>query len=246
MLSIRLEIDQIDYEKSLGNLLPPVVEKCRAKSSPSEPEKLLRRLGPDAVPVAQKLLGYLGDKGRDAVIVWLVEDRREDLTAAANRYLEEALPGGVIRIGGLRAEDRPGPRLGVLAYGVRIDYAALLKSPLVESGVASLGNDNPFLKGAAKFALQMGAKMSPETLEKQGIALLSSDAVKAKLLTGLSEGLEKMGLVVRFRDMALKTDDAAPPAQPKPAGDQGLIPDAIEDFLLDALCALLRDTVKGK
>ena len=246
MVNIRLEIERIDYEKSVEKLLPRIVDSCAQKEKPGELERFVRKLGPDTVPVTKKLLRYLDDEVKDQIIVWLVSAHGEGLTETANEYLAELLPGPAVRLGALLAQDRPGPRLALLAERVRIDYAALLQSPLAASGVEQLGTESGLLKGAAKLALQMGARLSPDALEKQGIALLGSERVKPRLLSAFSEGLEQMGLFVRFRDMALRNDSVIelPAAlEQTPAKDEGLIPDAFEEPLTDAVCAWLRDTV---
>ncbi len=241
MVSIQLKLDSIDYEKSIENLLPRVVDSCVSAPAPSELEKLIGKLGNDCVPVAKKLLRYLDNDLKDQIIVWLVDSHAESITKAANQYLEEILPGKVVYIGSLRADDLPGSRLSLHALQVQIDYAALLNSQLITSGVRRLGSDGGLLQGAARFALQMGSLIRQENLEKQGITLLSSDHVKPRLLSALSQAAAKAGLAVRFSDMVISPDTAGVPAVKRSSGDEGLIPDRFEDALMDALVAWLRE-----
>ena len=125
----------------------------------------------------------------------------------------------------------------------RIDYhqcvEALLSSPLVADGVERLGETNSFLKGAAKLALQMGAHMSPENLEKQGVALLNAKKIKEKLKTALADALRQVGLDVEIEDVVAETANVIELPE-TPHADEGLIPDAFEDELMDALVKQLR------
>ena len=241
MLNIRLEIEQIDYERSLEQLLPKAVAACAAKDSPGELDKFLAKLGSDAVPVVKRLLGYLDVAVRDEIVVWLIDTHAGELAAAANGYLTGLIPGA-IQIGGFCAEDQEGSRLALMALQVKADYAALLGSPTLKASINQLGA----LKGPAKLVMQMGTNMPPERLEKHGIALLSSEHVKPKLLKALSDALGNAGLAVTFCDMLLETSDVIQlpdRIEESAAKQKGLIPDAFEEALMDAVVAWLRDTI---
>lgn len=238
MLTIRLELQSIDYERSVAGLLPMVVERCAAKASPGPLEKFMARLGTDAVPVAERLLNYLGDDAKDRLIVWLLTSHEEALRGSFNGYLEQILPGGVVRVGRLGAEDREGSRLMLRASRVEVDYRGLLASPLLSAGVEHLG-----MKGAAALALRVGSMLPPEQLEKQGLALLGSEGVKAGLLSAMTGALEKIGLFVTPWDLYVGPD-SGPEEEAGSAGTdaRGLFPGQLEDALLDALAAYLKET----
>ena len=87
------------------------------------------------------------------------------------------------------------------------------------------------------FALQMASKASPEALEKQGIALLSSDRVKPKLLSALSGAFSKIGLTAEPGDLSVRPGEG--PA-PKSSAEGGL-PEALKSALMDAVIAFLKD-----
>ena len=245
MVTIRLEIERIDYEKSIELLLPQVIDRCSKAKEPGELEKFIAKLGSDAVPVTKKLLGYLADTVKDEIIVWLADVHREKLVKASNQALEGLCAGKAICIGDLSAVDRPGPRLAIQASEVSIDYPALLKSPLMESAIDQIGADGSIKKGAARVAVDLGSRINLENLEKRAVTLLTTERVKGKLLTALSEALIKIGLVVAFRDLILWTD-AAPALYNESdtsLKDEGLFPDSFEDPLMDALCAYLKDSL---
>lgn len=238
MLNGTLEIEAVDYERSLAGLLPLLVDKYRDRPGSGELGKLLDRLGEDVVPVARKLLSYLSPDDKDRVMVALLNANREKLVESANRHLSSLLP---ITIGTLWAQDREGSRLSLFCAGVEVDYPALLNSPLLEQGVDKLGAEGGFLKGAARLALQM---MSPEAIEKQGVALLGSESMKATLLPRFTEALARVGLHVTLRDLVLTSAEGVSSPVPAPALSGGFLPDEVQDVVLDALTAYLRDSAR--
>ena len=81
---------------------------------------------------------------------------------------------------------------------------------------------------------------SPATIEKQAINILASDLVKPKILSALSDALQKIGLIVTLQNMIVReeTDTEQTVASKK---DEGYLPDAIEDQLMDAVIAWMKD-----
>ncbi len=230
---IRLEVQEINYEKCFENLIPKMIEDCRSQTELSELEKLLVKLGDDAVPVMEKLLGYFKTDDRDQMLIWLLEDNQEMFVSTANERMNEVFSGDAIAIGGLYGQDHPGPSITLYVAQVSIDYNKLFDSPMFSGAIG----------GAAKIALQIS---NPEALENTGIKLLSSDLVKPKLISVLSDSLQNAGLAITISDVEVMDDSAAEMPVPlrDPAKDEGLLPDAIEDQILDAIAAWLKDSLQ--
>ncbi len=240
MLGIRLEIERVNYEKCVEALLPSLVEHCAVKENPNELDKFLAMLGADAAPAACAVLEEMDADGRDRMVVWLVGAHEERMRNSANRHLAELTGGPIIRIGRLVAQDRPGSRLSLQALQVGIDYRALLASPIVGDGIESIGSEHGVLKGAAKLAVQMGAHMSPASLEKYSVALLNSEKIKSRLMSVLADALRQAGLDVTLADFIVESTDAIELPEALPSPVEGAIPDAFEDALLGALAARVR------
>ena len=237
MINFTVYIEKIDYEKSIENLLPQIAAEFSAKKARGGLEQFIVRLGNDAVPVSKKLLGYMDDSLKDGLTVWMAESRQAQIVGTVNQHLNALFGESVMKIGAVTAEDRPGTKLALYVSRVDIDYAALMKSPAVSSALDQIGGNSGFLKGAAMFALQMASKASPEALEKQGIALLSSDRVKPKLLSALSGAFSRIGLTAELGDLSVRPGEG--PA-PKSSGD-GSLPEALKSALMDAVIAFLKD-----
>lgn len=241
MLRIDLDIARIDYEGALELLLPPFLARCAEAPSPGELEKLVRKLGGDALPVAKRLLRYLDTDLKDALVVSLVNRYRGELAAAVNGLLDREVPVGSARIGSLFAQDLPGPRLLLRAEGVSLDYAALLGSQKVADALEQALRGDEILLGAARLLVRTAALLPAERLEKQAVSLLSADKVRQKLLAAVTERLERQSFPAVFRDVQIHSlEKAAPasPAEPEP------IPPALTEALTDALAAFLRDAAR--
>ena len=75
--------------------------------------------------------------------------------------------------------------------------------------------------------------------------LLSSDYVKSKLISALSDSLNKAGLDITLSDVVVSADNGEGkiPRITDPDKDEGLLPNAIEDKIIDALVAWLKQTL---
>ena len=232
MLKICFEVQEIDYGKIFESLIPQLTEECRSKADPTELEKLLVRLGDDTVPVVEKLIGFLDTDTRDQIIVWLLEDQQDTIVSSANAAMQELLGGDAIVIGALYALDEPGTKISLHALQVKTDSKKLVESPAL-TGVAG---------GAAKLAFRIA---KAETIEKEAIKLLSSDLVKPELISVLSDSLHEAGLHLTLSDVVISEDSGTEtiPRMTDPEKDEGLLPDAIEDKIIDALVSWLKETL---
>ena len=238
MLSIRLEIEKINYPKCVEALLPPLVEHCAAKTHPNELDRFLAGLGAEAVSAACAVLDRMDTDERDQMVVWLAGSHEERMRNSANRHLSELLGGALIEIGRLIAVDRPGSRISLQAAQVRIDYPALLKSPVVRDGIDQIGNENAILKGAAKLAVQMGSRMPAQSLEKYCLSLLNAGKVKGRLMPVLADGLRQAGLDITLTDMVVESDDVIRLPETLPDASCSA---AFEQKLMDSLAAWVRE-----
>lgn len=230
MIKISFEVQEINYEKSFESLIKQLAEECRANPEPTELEKLIVRLGDDTVPLVEKLLGYLDTDTRDQMIVWLLETLHDDLVSSANTAMHDMLGGDAIVIGALYALDKPGPKISLHAVQVKTDSKQLIESPALTG----------LIGGAAKLAFRIA---KAETIEKEAVKLLSSDLVKPKLISVLSDSLREAGLHITLSDVVITEDSGTEeiPRMMDPDKDEGLLPDAIEDKIIDALVAWLKE-----
>ena len=229
MVKISIEVKEINYEKSFDSLITQLIKECRAKADPTEIEKLITRLGGDTIQVANKLIGFLDTDTRDQIIVWLLESQHDTIVSSVNEAMHDMLGGDAVVIGALYAQDEPGPKISLHAARVKTDSKQLVESPAL-TGIVG---------GAAKLVFSL---TDPKTIEKEAIKLLSSDYVKPKLISMLSDSLHEAGLYITLKDIVISEDSGkeAIPRMMDPEKDEGLLPDVLEDKIIDAFVAWLR------
>lgn len=233
MIKIRFELHEINYEKSIESLITQLIGECRKKANPNEVEKLITRLGGDTIQVANKLIGFMDTDTRDQIIVWLIESQRDIIVSSLNKAMHDALGSDAVVIGDLYAQDEPGTKIALNAVRVKTDSKQLVESPAL-TGIGG---------GVAKLAFWL---TDSETIEKEGVKLLSSEYVKPKLISTLSDGLHEAGLSITLEDIVIEEDSGKDeiPRMTDPEKDEGMIPDALEDKIIDAFVAWLRGMIK--
>ena len=233
MIKISFDVQEINYEKCFESLIPQLTQELRSSKNPAELEKLIIRLGDDLVPVVNKLVGFLDTDTRDQIIVWMVEEMQDTIVDSVNKALHDYLGVDAVIIGTLYAQDQPGTRISLHAGQVRTDSTQLTDSPAL-TGI---------IGGIAKFAFMFS---DPGAVEKDVINLLSSEYVKPKIISTLSDGLHKAGLQVTVSDILVSEDTGKGkiPRMKDPEKDEGMLPDVIEDKIIDALVAWLKGTLK--
>ena len=179
--------------------------------------------------MANKLIGFLDTDTRDQIIVWLLESQHDTIVSSVNEAMHDMLGGDAVVIGALYAQDEPGPKISLHAARVKTDSKQLVESPAL-TGIVG---------GAAKLVFSL---TDPKTIEKEAIKLLSSDYVKPKLISMLSDSLHEAGLYITLKDIVISEDSGkeAIPRMMDPEKDEGLLPDALEDKIIDAFVAWLR------
>ena len=233
MIKISLEVQEINYEKCFENLIPQLTKDFKSSTDPTEIDKLIIRLGDDLVPVVNRLVGFMDTDTRDQILVWMVEEMQDTIVDSVNKALHDYLGVDAVIIGTLYAQDQPGTRISLHAGQVRTDSTQLTDSPAL-TGI---------IGGIAKFAFMFS---DPGAVEKDVINLLSSEYVKPKIISTLSDGLHKAGLQVTVSDILVSEDTGKGkiPRMKDPEKDEGLLPDVIEDKIIDALVAWLKGTLK--
>lgn len=232
MIKISFEVQTINYEKCFRSLIPKLTEAYRSNQEPGELDKLIIKLGDDIVPMAEKLLSFLDIDTRDQIIVWLVEKQQDTIVSSVNKALHDLLGGDAVVIGNIYAQDHPGTKISLHAGQVKTDSKKLIDSPVL-TGITG---------GVAKLAFMIS---DAETIEKDVVSLLSSDYVKPKLITTLTDSLQKAGIYITLNDVVIREDSGKEqiPRMTDPEKDEGLLPDVIEDKILDALVAWLKKTI---
>ena len=230
MIKISFKMKAIDYEKSFESLLPQLTEDCKSRAEdPTTLDKFIIKLGDDFVPVVNKLISYLDTDTRDQIVVWLIEELEEMIVGTLNKALVDMLGADAIVIGNIYALDEPGAKISLHAARIKTDSKKLADSPALTG----------FTGGLAKMIFSL---TDPDTIETEAVGLLSSDYVKSQLITTLSDSLHEAGVHITLSDIVISqySGEEEIPRIADPGEDEGHLPAAIEDPIIDALVEWLK------
>lgn len=254
MINGKITITSVDYEKSFQSLLPKLIQKCGDMENPGLAIRFINKMGTDSLPVVLKIMRYMSDAEKEALLLAIIDSNRIQITEALNKFLADHDFGNAVQIGDISAvkmENEEG--FSLVATGVKIDYDALLKTRLVSENIDSyadraaekFGIGAGFLKLAGRGVLRAGAKAAPGTIEQKAVDLLSKDGNREKVPAVLNEGLEKNGLYLEMNDFVLMhtADEGTDPNVIDEVRDSKLhLPESVEESLLDAVVAYLKET----
>ncbi|MDO5338094.1 MAG: hypothetical protein Q4E89_11695 [Eubacteriales bacterium] len=256
MINGKMMITDINYEANLEGMFPFLLLKIQSAQHPGTTFKFLNKMGEDSLAIVVKLLEYMSESEKEALLLWLFDTFREQIKDVLNQFLESREFGNAVQIGEIRLAKDEYDGLSLAVSRVRLDYSMLIKSSLVTQNIDSYADrltEKFGIKGAgffAKAALQVGAKAMPEQIEKKGVDILNRPDVNAKITEALTEGLRRQGLCLKIKGIVLLQDEKTKHPYDSAIIDEEdvekktmfQLPEKVEDSLIEALVRYLRDT----
>ncbi len=220
MLNADIEIQKIDYEKSVKNLLGRIMPKLKDKPEAGMAVRLLQKLGNEAPDVFCNLIRYMPAQGKAKLICELVSQYQEKLTRMVNDALSFHELGKNIVLGSMFFQ-ASGEGLLIFARNVKVNYSGILDNEAVQKKVEHTVQqyaDNSFLKNHPKLvgllkenanvAAKAAAVLGPEAIEKKALKIIESPENKEKMRVLLENVLEQEGLVLKIGQIhILETDE---------------------------------------
>ena len=231
MFSGKVTIESVDYERTLQGLFPILFENKDSDELPMLIRKVLNKMDGDLLPILLKLIGYMSETEKEAMLLWGLDNYKEQIISWGMQFLRENNIGDAVKfekINIVKTEGSVGFTLEV--FDVQLDYDALKKStqwllfgPLkyVEKYASGLGMfifNNQFVNTIPVDALIDFLQEKGFYLKIQDIVLMR-DKKDARLHDWQTVGMEINNMQTSFK-----------------------MPEKIEDILLDAVVNYLKDT----
>lgn len=231
MFSGKVTIERVDYERSLQELFPVLLEKSESAELPMLIRKVLNKMNGDLLPVLLKLIGYMSENEKEALLLWALNNYKEQIISWLMQLLHDQNLSDAVRfekISIVKTEGSAGFTLE--AFDVQLDFDALKNST------------QWFLFGPLKYV----EKYAPGI----GLPIFNNRCVNAISVDALTIFLQKKGLYLKIRDIVLvQNKKDARLHDTKIVGmetnDMQIgfkLPEKIEDSLLDAVINYLKDT----
>lgn len=255
MINVRINISEIDYEKSFASLFPVGIEKCRKMENPNLAVRFLLKMGDASMTAALGVLNLMAEKSKGELLCGLVNLYGREILSALNGLLQKDELGKNICIGDLyMAQDLEG-RLSLIGKNIKVDYSGLMKNETVKQKIGNYagktikktifgGSDTlrKVVEDTAGSVAEFAVGMAPDMAEKKALSVMNQNENKNRLLHMAEQVLEEKGLCVKLEDFAMVQEAAMENkivVNDKQKRNLELSP-ALENELLDAVAGYLK------
>ena len=215
MINVRINISEIDYEKSFANLFPVGIEKCRKMDNPNLAVRFLLKMGDASMTAALGILNMMEEKSKGELLCGLVNLYCREILSALNELLQKDELGRTICISDIyMAQDSEG-RLSLEGRNIRVDYSGLMKNDTVKQKIGDYagkkikktifgGSDvlRKVVEDTAGSVAEFAVGAAPDMAEKKVLSVMNKEENKNRLLHMAEQVLEERGLFVGLEDFA--------------------------------------------
>lgn len=229
MFDISCKIRTVDFDSTLHNLYPRILEKSSVESERHLLFRLLAELGGDGGGILARLTGFADEDDKRYLLCRCIEAFSPELTGLLNRKLRENDIGKCFSVGALIPELKDAS-ITLYAQNTAVDYPAFMEQLRQRTPGGFLGQ--------ALLRLINSAMKSGNTDQK--IIRLAGNAIVQAIVTNtLSSALRKQGICVELDGISIQPAESN---TPQPAMAAPLPDQRIEAILVKALAAYLRHT----
>lgn len=235
MIDIQLEIQSIDYKKTIAGLCSMLPDMCSRNENPGLPERFVLKMGTGLEKMACGFADTMPDETKAELLCSLVGEYNEKITALLHQQLEKNGAGGFLHIGGIAAAMKQEGkslyaeggtalecqiaqtgRMILRADFIKIDYRKLAESSLFRDLITNLAEKyagvfqelcSLLFMGVAGF---LAGSFSKET-EKLLVKILQKKKNRKLLLDRLEHALQEKNIWIELSDYSIERykDDEA-------------------------------------
>lgn len=213
MIHVRINISEIDYEKSFANLFPMGMQKCRKMENSNLAVRFLLKTGDASMAAALGILNLMDEKSKGELLFELVNLYCREILSALDGLLQKDELGRNICIGDIyMAQDSEG-RLSLIGRNIKVDYSGLMKNNSVKQKIGDYagktikktifgGSDTlrKVVEETAGSVAEFAVGVAPDMAEKKVLSVMNKEENKNRLLHMAEQVLEERGLCVRLED----------------------------------------------
>lgn len=213
MISVKITISEIDYEKSFVNLFPIGMQKCREIENPNLAVRFLLKTGDAFMTAALGILNLMGEKSKSELLCGLVNLYCREILSALNGLLQKDEMGRTICIGDIyMAQDSEG-RLSLAGRNIQVDYGSLMKNDTVKQKISDYAGKvikKTMFRGSDVFrkvvedtvgsVAEFAVGAAPNMAEKKILSVMNKEKNKNRLLHMAEQILAEKELCVRLED----------------------------------------------
>ena len=215
MVTVKIDIGKIDYEKNFKELFPVVMKKLEIVENKNLALRFLMKMGEASMTAVLGILGRLDERAKGEILCGIIRLYGQEIVSRLNETLEKDEIGRNINITQiLLLQD--GEKMELYAYGAKINYRGLLDNQDIQKKVKDAAeNMAQGLGGLFQEAIgnnvgklaKAAARIAPGEVERVGLNLLQKENVKRKLLALSEKALHDKGVWLDLIDFNIEQID---------------------------------------
>lgn len=215
LITVKIEIGTIDYEKSFKELFPIAMKKLEMIENKNLVLRFLVKMGEESMTAVLGILEKLDDWSKGEILCCIIRLYGEEIVAKLNEMLAKDAIGKNMEINRIFLVQKE-EHMELYAYGAKVDYRGLLDNPDIERKVKDAaenmaqGFGKTFQEVAGNNAgtlAKIAARMMPGKVEDIGLNLLQKEKNKQKLLSLSEKALQDKGVWLDLIDFQFEQMD---------------------------------------
>lgn len=261
MISVKITIKEIHYEKSFESLFPMGMQKLQKVDDPNLSIRFLLKMGHASMTAVLGILELMNEKSKGEILCNLVNLYCPEIQSALNILLQKDDLGKNIAIGDIYMAQETGGRLIFIGRDIKVNYDRLAKNDTVKQKIGEFANEavkksiigkidllQKAVANGAGIAAEVAAGIAPKEVEKKILSVMNKDENKWKLLRMAEQVLAEKGLCLILEDAVFTQEDSsalqAVPAQETGKERKFEMSAELEEELLDTVARYLKMLLK--
>lgn len=256
MITIKIDIGTIDYEKNFKELFPIVMKRLEKTEDKNFLFRFLEKMGEESITAVMGILRKLDEWSKGEILCSIIRLYREEIVAELNEMLAEDPIGKNIRVSGILLLQKE-EQMELYVYGTKVNYTGLFDEPDIEKKVKDAAGN--MVQGFGKTVQEvtgnhagalakLAARVIPRKVEHIGINLLQKEQNKQKLLSLSKKALQDKGIWLdlidfQFEQVYPQNDDMN--SVWSDDGKVQLLSDELEEKMLDAVVEYIKPLIEN-
>lgn len=217
MITVKIDIGTIDYEKNFKELFPVAMKKLEMVENKNLALRFLMKMGEASMTAVLGILGRLDERAKGEILCGIIRLYGQEIVSRLNETLEKDEIGRNIHITQILLLQN-GEEMELYAYGAKINYRGLLDNQDIQKKVKdaaenmvqglgvgglfqeTIGNNVGILAKAA-------ARIAPGEVERIGLNVLQKQNVKRQILALCEKAMRDKGVWLDLIDFSLEQTD---------------------------------------
>lgn len=192
MIHIRATINDINYERTIRNLYPTIVQGLEKAESSDRIAGFLHRKEEMAVRVLLGAMNQMTESEKSECLCELAELYKPEILKCFRNALAGNEFGKSVQFGDMKLSSDACGRIAIHLQNVNVDYNALLQNDAVQS----------MLPPGVGFMAKTMMRTAPGAAEKMIMGVLENENVKTRIATEIEKALAKNGVYLTVGEIA--------------------------------------------